>query len=261
MDPSHTSRSRSSLCHHTGCFSDIDCALMIHPFTENAVVINALARAYLQIVFKPSSTDSMIPASPLDAAALAYTSLSMLRQQLRPTWRIHGIISDGGSHPKVRPLSSELLYYFRAPTHSELEVLLRKVCVCFESAAQATGCTVSITEKTRTYKDLISNSILSNLFLENTQELGLEFSKATQNFSASTDMGNVSYVVPSIHPLYSIGTSAVIHTRAYTEATNTDTAHGCTRQAAKAMAMTALDLLCNPDVLSQVQKEFQQCSD
>lgn len=234
---------------------------MVHPFTENAVIINALARAYLQIVFKPSFTDSMIPASPLDAAALAYTSLSMLRQQLRPTWRIHGIISDGGNHPKVTPPSSEMLYYFRAPTHSELEVLLKKVRVCFESAAQATGCTVSITERTRTYKDLISNPTLSNLFLENTRELGLDYSKATQNFSASTDMGNVSYIVPSIHPLYSIGTSAVNHTRAYTEATNTDAAHSSTRQAAKAMAMTAIDLLCDPHLLSEVRKEFHKCSD
>lgn len=244
----------------TGCFNDVDCALMVHPFTENAVTLNALARSYHRIVFKPSSTDSVISASPLDAATLAYTSLSMLRQQLKPTWRIHGIISDGGKHPKVSPLSSEMLYYFRAPTHSELEVLLKKVSVCFESAAQATGCTLTIAEEARTYKDVISNSILSNLFLENTQELGLDYSKATQNFSASTDMGNVSYIVPSIHPLYSIGTSAVNHTRAYTEATNTDTAHSSTRLAAKAMAMTAIDILCNPDLRSQVQREFHQSS-
>lgn len=228
---------------------------MVHPFTENAVIINALARSYLSIAFTADSSTSA--ASPLDAAVMAYTSLSMLRQQMRPSWRIHGIISEGGSHPNVIPTSSEMLYYFRAPTHTELKVLQKRACVCFESAAKATGCAVSITEKSKTYKDVISNSILANLFLKNTQTLGQNFSEATQNFSASTDMGNVSHVVPSIHPLYSIGTAAVNHTRSFTEAANTGTAHCTTLLAAKAMAMTGIDVLCDPNIMEQVRRDFE----
>ena len=253
---------------------------MVHPFTENAVSINALARSYLRVTFNtPSSTSEPslttdgtntadpqgrvrceIPASPLDAAVLAYTSLSMLRQQIKPTWLIHGIISDGGSHPNVRPTSSEMLYYFRAPTHTELETLQQKAYACFESAAEVASCTVSIAEKAKTYKDIISNTTLARLFLQNTRELGLSYRESTRNFSASTDMGNVSHIVPSIHPVYSIGTSAVNHTRAFTEATNTDTAHRDTLLAASAVAMTGVDVLCEPQLLGQVKNDLNRHS-
>ena len=232
---------------------------MVHPFTENAVVINALARSYHKVEFNVPPSDSSPPPlspSPLDAAVLAYTSLSMLRQQLRPSWMIHGIISDGGSHPNVAPGSTEMLYYFRAPTHTELETLQIKAIKCFKSAAMATGCMVSTAEKANTYKDVVSNPTLAKLFLKNTQTLGLNFTKDTQNFSASTDMGNVSHILPSLHPIYSIGTSAVNHTLGYTDAANTRTAHVSTLLAAKAVAMTALDVLSDAELMAQVKRDF-----
>ena len=296
-----------------GCFAGVDCALMVHPFTENAVIINALARSYYRVVFTssplppshppfaqpstfsqdhtsshpPSSlpthqhsttspmatnsdpnptssanSDSTPPSvspdpNPLDAAVLAYTSLSLLRQQLKPSWKIHGIISNGGAHPDVMPTSVEMLYYFRAASYSELQKLEEKAKPCFSSAALATGCSVSITEESRTYKDVISNKTLSELFLQNSQKLGLGFSKSTQNFSASTDLGNVSHILPSIHPVYSVvgTTRAALHTRDFAALTDTPTAHRSTLLAAQVVAMTAVDILCSPRILTQVEHD------
>lgn len=236
---------------------------MVHPFTENAVAINALARSYLRVRFTggpvPHCTSQVAPPqpSPLDAAVLAYNSLAMLRQQIQPSWLIHCIVSDGGKHPDVWPALAELLCYFRAPTHTELEALQSKARACFEAAAEATECSLAVTEKARTYMDVISNPTLSQLFLKNTRLLGLGFSETTQNFSASTDMGNVSHIVPSIHPVYSIGSTAVNHTRAFTEAANTEVAHAATLQAAKSLALTVVDLLSSPQLVAQVRADFQ----
>ena len=300
---------------------------MVHPFTEDAVVINALARSYHRVIFTssppslltsspppsphtsppppsphtfpptqdlqnlptnhithqdtclpptapnfstrttelPSSAkyDPNLPPSvnsdpnPLDAAVLAYTSLSLLRQQLQPSWMIHGVISNGGTHPDVRPTSTEMLYYFRAPLYSGLQTLQEKALACFNSAAMATGCDVIITEKATTYKDVVSNRTLVELFLENSQKLGLEFSKSTENFSASTDLGNVSHVVPSIHPVYSIGgAGTALHTRDFAALTDTLTAHRRTLLAAQAVALTAVDVICHPHLLTQVKHDF-----
>ena len=169
---------------------------------------------------------------------------------------IHGVISEGGSHPSVVPTSSEILYYLRAPTHAELEALQKKALKCLESAAIATSCTLTLTEKAPTYKDVISNPTLTNLFLKNSQDLGLQFSKSTMKFSASTDMGNVSHLVPSIHPVYGIGTASVIHTRDYTNATNTEVGHRNTLLAAQSMALTAVDLMCDAQLMVQVKEDF-----
>ena len=295
-----------------GCFEGVDCALMVHPFTQSAVVINALARSYHRVVFtslqhtsdqssltsdpvhltpptatptkstsdpvhltpptttptKSTSdpvhltpptttpTKSTSDPNPLDAAILAYTSLSMLRQQLKPSWMIHGVITKGGTHPGITPTHTEMLYYFRAPTYAELIALQARGRDCFESAALATGCAVTITEKARTYKDVVSNPSLVELFLQNSRKLGVEFSKSTQNFSASTDMGNVSHVVPSIHPVYGIGTTAGLHTREYADSANTSIAHRSTLLAAQVVALTAIDIISQPHILEQIKTDF-----
>ena len=188
--------------------------------------------------------------STQDAAVIAYGSLSMLRQQLRPSWLVHGIInSAGGRFASLNPLEpttheTELLFYFRTPTREELSVLLEKAEACFKAAAVATGCHFRIEQKAKTYENVVTSPLISELFLTNANKcLGLQFAKATNNFSASTDMGNVSHVVPSIHPLYSIGGAAVNHTKAFTAATNTPRAHQATLSVAKAMALTGLDLM------------------
>ena len=120
------------------------------------------------------------------------------------------------------------------------------------------GCTLEIEWDPLCYSDMITNSKLAKLYQTNAQNLGVEFPLTEQNSpTGSTDMGNVSHVVPSIHPLYSIESTAVNHTRAFTAAAATEEAHKKTVIAAKAMAMSAIDVLCNPKLLAEIKKEFK----
>ena len=126
-----------------GCFDDVDFCMMVHPKSFNCVYPPIKAKQSVSVTyhgFLPQGGVSQWEGvNALDAAVLAYNSLSMLRQQLPPSWRLHGIISDGGTKPNVIPGKSSLSYYFRAPTEEELKVLCEKSEACIKAAAQATG--------------------------------------------------------------------------------------------------------------------------
>lgn len=121
-----------------------------------------------------------------------------------------------------------------------------------------TGCKVSMEWRTATrYSHLETNNTLAELYQANAESLGVSFPPEAK-FSASTDMGNVSHVVPSIHPMYSIGTTAPNHSHAFTTAAATEEAHKNTLIASKALAMTAIDVLCKQDFMDKVRIDFKQ---
>lgn len=126
-----------------GCFDEVDFCLMAHPKSFSCVYPTCLAMQGVKVTFHGlSSHAAAFPwegINALDAAVMAYTALSVLRQQLRPTWRLHGVITEGGNKPNIIPDKASMEYYVRAPTDEELNELRRKVHMCFESAAQATG--------------------------------------------------------------------------------------------------------------------------
>lgn len=242
-----------------GCFQDIDIALMVHPFPSDSTVATFISVCCLNATFTgKASHAAAFPwegINALDAAVSAYNAISMLRQQMKPDWRVHGIISNGGAKPNIIPEKSTLEYFVRTPTAAELDVLAGKVKNIFESAAQASGCQVDVEEVCR-YSNVINNSDLMQLFRSNSESLGVQFDEK-ERMAGSTDMGNVSHTVPSIHPLYSIGTDAFNHTRHFTAAANTDYAHSKTLIAAKSIAMTAIDVLTNPEMLKKVKATFR----
>ncbi|CAH3149965.1 unnamed protein product [Porites evermanni] len=126
-----------------GCFDEVDFCLMAHPKSFSCVYPTCLAMQDVKVTFHGlSSHAAAFPwegINALDAAVMAYSSLSVLRQQLRPTWRLHGIITNGGAKPNIIPDKTSMEYFVRAPTEGELNELREKVHRCFESAAQATG--------------------------------------------------------------------------------------------------------------------------
>ena len=128
---------------NNGCFKDIDFCMMVHPTTEDILKPSCLAIKTLTVTYKGhSSHAAAFPwegINALDAAVMAYTNISVLRQQMKPTWRVHGIVSEGGVKPNIIPDRAQLKYYIRAPTDEELEVLKEKVLSCFQAAATATG--------------------------------------------------------------------------------------------------------------------------
>ncbi|XP_068722624.1 xaa-Arg dipeptidase-like [Montipora capricornis] len=242
-----------------GCFKNVDFCMMVHPSPVDVLKPTILARDAVTVTYKGHAAHAAAfpweGINALDAAIMAYTSISMLRQQMKPTWRVHGIISEGGVKPNIIPDRSQLIYYLRTPTVEDLKVLKEKVASCFEAAGTATGCEVSVEWNPVSYLDLVSNNTLAELYKDNAQTLGVEF-HAGSDLTASTDMGNLSHVVPSIHPAYAIGSTAPNHSHAFTTAAATEEAHQKTLIASKVMAMTAIDVLCDPHLIDKVQNDF-----
>jgi len=182
---------------------------------------------------------------------MAYNNISVLRQQMKPTWRVHAWVTSGGAKPNTLSFSKWSTTY----KQGKVKDLYSKAMACYEVAAKATGCTVEVTETTPFYEDVVANFIWL-IYESNAGNLGVVFEK-TDVPRGSTDMGNVSYVVPSIHSMYKIGDGTRRnHTREFTAITNTPEAHQNMLTAAKAMSMTVVDVLTNPIVLEQSKKEF-----
>ena len=242
-----------------GAFKDIDVAMMVHPFPETFVRPIYIGRKSFTITYTGKAAHAAAypweGVNALDAAVLAYNSISVLRQQMKPTWRMHSIISNGGVKPNIIPEASEIQIYCRAPTIQEMDLLVSKVTSCFQAAAQATGCEVKINENDNFYTNVKQNSSLAEAFGDNFRALGVEFGDVG-DVHASTDMGNVSYVVPSLHPNYAIGSGEVNHTKAFTAIANTPDSHHKTLLAAKAMAHTGIDVLVKDGFLDEIRKNF-----
>jgi len=250
-----------------GAFEDFDFCGMCHPFpltfADPSPSILAIAR--VDITFKGKATHAgAFPwegINALDAAVLAYNNISCLRQQIKPTWRVHGVILNGGKKSNIIPEISELEFNIRAPTSGEMDVFREKFNACFHAAALATGCEVTINwDPNCFYQNVLPARTLTDLFEKNGKELGIEFLKTPKGsiLSGSTDMGNVSHFVPSIHPVFSIGGTAANHTRGFTDDSGADIAQKYTLDQGKALAMTAIDILVQPDLLTTINREFQE---
>ena len=244
-----------------GAFEDVDIAMMVHPTPHSAVRAIWNCVTSLKITYTGKAAHAAAfpweGVNALDAAVMAYTSISVLRQQMKPAWRVHGVITNGGAKPNIIPEKTSMEYYIRAPSKSDLALLRNKVDCCFEAAAKSTGCSVEIIEEMRPYWDIANNPTLAKKFGENWGALGASFDDI-YDIRASTDMGNVSYTVPSIHPIYQIGSgSEVNHTREFTAVANTPEAHAETLVAAKAMAHTCIDVLKTDGLLDEIKKTFK----
>lgn len=248
---------------NAGAFEDFDVSMMVHPRPLNLRRSEALCLDGVTVKYHGHAVHAAAfpwqGVNALDAAVLCYQTVSCMRQQMKPTWRVHGIITNGGAKPNIIPEYAELEFYIRAPTKSELEVLKEKIIGCFESAATGTGCKLEYTFSERPYLNVVSNKTLEETFVKNAALLGLDFadSGSVDKPMGSTDMGNVSHVVPSIHPFFYIGTSAVNHTRDFTTASGDVKAQPYTLKQGKIMACTALDVFSKPDLLAQIKQDFE----
>lgn len=245
-----------------GVFDGIDIAMMSHPAPIDGPAISFNAIQSLIVTYKgKASHAAAFPwegVNALDAAVNAYQAVSNLRQQMKPTWRVHGIITKGGTKPNIIPEETELEFYIRAPKKQEVDILTEKVTRCFQSAATATGCTMELKLAERSYLDVIHNKSLLGTFEENMKTLNLGNRIPEKEFPAggSTDMGNVSYAVPSIHPMFYIGSDALNHTHEFTAAAGDPIAQPYTLAQGKALAMTAIDVFTNPQLLTQIKEDF-----
>jgi amidohydrolase len=248
-----------------GAFEGVDAAMMLHPAPRATAWPNIIAIQAMEVeFFGKNAHASAAPwegTNALDALVVSYNAISMLRQQMPTDARVHGVIRNGGAKPNIIPDYTMAEFYVRAQTLPRLKDLQERVMACFEAGGKATGCRVEHRWIGRQYSDMVTNDVLANTYVENVRLLGRELPPRPQGptaFSGSTDMGNVSYAVPSIHPMFNIDTGAGNHTPEFTSAAATHEAHQQMLFAAKALALTALDAYLEPGVLEQARKEFAE---
>jgi metal-dependent amidase/aminoacylase/carboxypeptidase family protein len=189
---------------------------------------------------------------------LAFTSINSLRQHIRSEARIHGIITDGGEAPNIVPAHSVAVFLIRDQDDEYLAELKDKVLNCFIGASIASGARLEYRWTEKAYAPMKNNLSLAGLFKQNLESLGrhVEAFDPESGFG-STDMGNVSQVVPSIHPTIAIASPEVfIHTQEFASAAASEAGHEGFMDASKAMAMTVVDIL-QPVMLDRIKQEFQ----
>jgi amidohydrolase len=246
-----------------GVFAGTDAAMLVHPSNRTEMVKLALGMRELTAEFfgkashAAAAPDQGINA--LDAAVLSYTAIGVLRQQVRSDARIHGIITHGGQAPNIIPDYAAARFYVRALDLPYMDDLFHRVVACCEAAAQATGCRVKVTPASKDYHPYKPIYSLAELFQRNLESLGERVDQGPVDRElGSTDVGNVSQVVPTIQPMLQISPRDVTcHMAAFAEAAGSEAAQRAMFLAAKALAMTAVDLLTEPATLERVQAEFR----
>ncbi len=222
-----------------GLFTDVDAAMMIHGFDRTLLHQDLLGigRATFEFTGKAShaSADPWEGVNALDACIQTFNAVSMLRQQVRPDCRIHGIILNGGAAANLH----------------------RRVVACAEGAAKAAGCTLTVTQHDNVYEPMKSSRVLLDLFKANMASVGLTEGAPIPDRLGSSDVGNVSQVVPTIQPMIAIAPEGMaIHTRDFADAAVKPLARQGMVAAAKTMAMTTFDLLADPSRVKAAKEEF-----
>ena len=247
-----------------GAFSNLDIAMMVHPGVFDAATTRTLACQPLEVEFLGKAAHAAAQPeagiNALEAMLQSFTAINSLRQHIKDKARIHGIITDGGQAANIIPARSAGTFLVRAENDTYLDELKQRVLNCFIGAATASGAHLEYKWGDIYYAPLRNNLTLAQLFSQNMQSLGrkVQLSDPSQAFG-STDMGNVSQLVPSIHPFVAIAPiGTVTHSPQFTSAATSEAGIQGLLDAAKALAMTIVDLVANPEITSQVKKEFQQ---
>ncbi len=244
-----------------GTFKEIDVAMMVHPNVLNMVTMQALACSLLEVEFFGQAAHAAAQPhrgiNALDAMILAFTSINSLRQHIKAEARIHGIITDGGEAPNIVPAHSAATLFIRALNNDYLDELKDKVLNCFTGASIASGARLEYRWGEKTYSPMKNNVTLAGLFKQNLESLGRHVEAFDPRFGlGSTDMGNVSQVVPSIHPTIAIAPFEVlIHTPEFAAAAVSQAGQQGLMDAAMAMAMSMVDIL-QPGILDRIKQEF-----
>ncbi len=247
-----------------GAFDGVDAAMMIHPSNLNLMTMPTIAVADVEAVFHGKAAHaSAMPSrgvNALDAVVTAYSAIAQLRQHIQNTERIHGIITDGGLAPNIVPERAACRFFIRAADVHDLVKLKKRVVACFEAGALATGCRLELHWTGADYLDLKTNWPLAENFEAHAKALGREFFPMEQipaGFAGSTDMGNVSHRVPSIHPMLAVAPAdVIIHNPEFATWAASDLGDAAVIDGAKALALTALDLMADQHVLARVKSDF-----
>jgi len=244
-----------------GCFADIDVAMMAHPMPLDFIAPPMMGVIHVDIEYHGRAAHASVAPeqglNALDAVVTAYQAVAQLRQHIRRDARIHGIITHGGAAANIVPEHTAATFYIRSQSMRYLYELKERVARCFEAGALATGCELRVDwEGHPVYEPLRSNGPLAEVYRLNGEALGKQFIDLKDVSTGSTDMGNVSQIVPSIHPTFTVGQMIFNHTPEFTAAANTDAAHASMLQTAEALAMTGVDVALEEGLLARIKADF-----
>ncbi|VAX20275.1 N-acyl-L-amino acid amidohydrolase [hydrothermal vent metagenome] len=245
-------------------FKNIDVAIMIHPSNKTRVVCRMYAIADYEFTFLGKAAHAAAfpdkGVNALDAGVLFYSSISALRQQMKDEARVHGIFTSGGDAPNIIPEKVVMRYFVRALHTGYFEELKKSVLDCARGAAKATGCKVKIKKIGDEYAPFYPNYPMGDAFRRNMDDLGIKeegFGEIEE--IGSSDIGNLSQALPSLHPEYAIGCKGDInHSRDFLGAVMSKKGERAMTGMTKAMAMTVYDLLSSPELVKNVKEDFKK---
>jgi amidohydrolase len=244
-------------------FTGIHAAMMVHPAPFDTLKPKIIAASMFEVHYTGKAAHASaypeLGINAADALTIAQTAIGLLRQHILPTHRIHGIVINGGEAPNIIPERTAAKYMVRGQTLAEVEELRPRVYRCFEAGALATGARMEIVGGDKPYAEMIHDRDLAGIFKRNAEKLGRAFPDVDvteQKSVASTDMGNVSQVIPSIHPMIGIDSlGTVSHQKEFAARCVTDSADGAVYDGALAMAWTAIDLAGDAALRSRLLAE------
>ncbi|KLU59764.1 p-aminobenzoyl-glutamate hydrolase subunit B [Peptococcaceae bacterium CEB3] len=245
-----------------GIFEGIDAAMMFHPGSQNVPEISTLALDALEFTFRGRAAHAVAATNyginALDAMVSFFVGLYALKKQIPDDAKINGIIVEGGTAPNIIPEKTVGRFYLRAAKRKDLDRLRERVVRCAQGAAAMVGAQVSWEKFEFSYDEMRTNKVLADCFAHNLRELGVEDIAPPQTAMGSVDMGNVSRVVPAIHPYLTLGTGTEIpHTRDFAHVAVSREGENLLLLAMQALAFTGWDVLTNAKLLQRIRKEFK----
>ncbi|HZV82049.1 MAG TPA: M20 family metallopeptidase [Geobacteraceae bacterium] len=246
-----------------GCFNGIDFAMMVHPSSRRQVIKHFLGLAKIRFTFhgKPSHAAAYPEEgiNALDAVIQTFNAVGALRQQLRQDVRVHGIITEGGVAPNIIPARAACYFYVRADDLKELERARERLKGCAAGAAMATGCRLETEEDPRVIAPLKILRSYYRVYSGQVARLGLsEATSSPDRNKGSSDIGNLSQLLPTIHPHVPIGEGITIHTEGFARATVSPRGEAATVEGATLLALTALELIYSPELREEILREFHE---
>ena len=246
-----------------GAFEGVDAAVMVHPADADLAMMSSLAVQQVQVSY--TGLASHAAAAPeeglnaLDAAVLGYVNVAALRQHIGSDERLHGIFTDGGRKANIVPETASALWYARSPSLPGLERLKVRLLRALEAGADAAGCGFEHRWVEPIYDEIVDSVPLLECYVANAATLGRDVAPpGEQRVVASTDLGNVSKVVPAIHPMIKVApTGTPIHTAEFAEYAASPDGDRAVLDAAKAMALTIVDCWSNPRILAETRAGFE----
>jgi amidohydrolase len=262
--PAEESGGGKELMARQHAFDGLEASMMIHPAGIDLVTMPSIAMSEVRVTYKGKSAHAAaMPhagVNALDALVTAYQSLAQLRQHIRDNERIHGIFNEAGIAPNIVPDHAVGTFYVRAPDGVTLAELKKRVQNCFEAGALSTGCEVEVQWAQADYLEIKDAWSLADKYRANAESIGRHFfplEKIPASGAGSTDMGNISHRMPSIHPMIACAPpNVVIHNPEFAKWAGSEKGDKAVLDGAKAMAMTAIDILGDETLRAQAWDEF-----